>query len=365
MKRKVLDIFTFLVFLFFDFVDVVLCVTYQLLDQFLEAKPFPCYCGNKEEMKELSETLVGRENVFREMGFLSFAGKLLEFGKKKERGGVINGGLGNRWSDCGCDSCVSWIKESNQRLHVVVTEFPQGNGEDEPRRETSQNVIFLHGFLSSSSFWTQTVFKHLSEPLKQQMYRLIAVDLLGFGKSPKPNESLYTLKDHVEMIEKSVIFPYELSSFHLVAHSMGCTIALALAAKYPMLVKSVTLVAPAYFSDAKDGTRSSMVLNTVARKTLWPPLAFAWHNMHNVICGGSKFMDDYVEILVNAKVKVRVIHGDQDSTTPLQGSTNLKNKFPQVELNIVQNADHSSVILHRKRDFAKTLQHIWAASTYD
>ncbi|KAL4326380.1 hypothetical protein GQ457_11G014760 [Hibiscus cannabinus] len=414
MKRKVLDIFTFLVFLFFDFVDVVLCVTYQLLDQFLEAKPFPCYCGNKEEMKELSETLVGRENVFREMGFLRFAGKLLEFGKKKEKGGVINGGLGNRWSDCGCDSCVSWIKESNQRLHVVVTEFPQ----DEPRRETSENVIFLHGFLSSSSFWTQIVFKHLSEPLKQQMYRLIAVDLLGFGKSPKPNESLYTLKDHVEMIEKSVIFPYELSSFHLVAHSMGCTIALALAAKYPMLVKSVTLVAPAYFSDAKDGTRSSMVLNKVARKTLWPPLAFgksimswyehlgrfscfiicknhttwerifmlftkrrevsfivkdltkhthhsAWHNMHNVICGGSKFMDDYVEILVNAKVKVRVIHGDQDSTTPLQGSTNLKIKFPRVELNIVQNADHSSVILHRKRDFAKTLQHIWAASTYD
>lgn len=77
-----------------------------------------------------------------------------------------------------------------------------------------------------------------------QKYRLIAIDLLGFGKSPKPRDCLYTLKDHVEMIEKSVIQPLELGTFHLVAHSMGCLIALALAAEYPNCVKSITLVAP-------------------------------------------------------------------------------------------------------------------------
>lgn len=70
------------------------------------------------------------------------------------------------------------------------------------------------------------------------------MDLLGFGRSPKPGDRLYTLKDHVEMIEKTVIDPFKLGSFHLVAHSMGCIIALAIAEKHPDLVKSVTLVAP-------------------------------------------------------------------------------------------------------------------------
>lgn len=106
-----------------------------------------------------------------------------------------------------------------------------------------ENVIFLHGFLCSSSVWTETVFQNLSESV-QGNYRLFAVDLLGFGKSPKPRDSLYTLREHLDMIEQSVICPFDLKSFHLVAHSMGCIIALAVAAKYSKSVQSITLVAP-------------------------------------------------------------------------------------------------------------------------
>lgn len=106
-----------------------------------------------------------------------------------------------------------------------------------------QNVIFIHGFLSSSSIWKETLFPNLSEHSKKNC-RLFAIDLLGFGKSPKPRNCFYTLRDHLEMIEKSVILPYGVNSFHLVAHSMGCVIALALAAKHSGSVKSVTLIAP-------------------------------------------------------------------------------------------------------------------------
>lgn len=87
------------------------------------------------------------------------------------------------------------------------------------------------------------MFQNLSESVKGK-YRLFAVDLLGFGKSPKPRDSLYTLREHLDMIEQSVICPFDLKSFHLVAHSMGCIIALAVAAKYSKSVKSITLVAP-------------------------------------------------------------------------------------------------------------------------
>ena len=74
--------------------------------------------------------------------------------------------------------------------------------------------------------------------------RLFALDILGFGRSPKPRDCFYTLEDHLGMIEKSIINSFELKSFHLVAHSMGCILALALASKYSNSVKSITLVAP-------------------------------------------------------------------------------------------------------------------------
>lgn len=51
------------------------------------------------------------------MGFLNFPRKL----KDSEK---ITGGSGkvNRWSDCGCDSCVAWLKNGEQKLHFVAKE---------------------------------------------------------------------------------------------------------------------------------------------------------------------------------------------------------------------------------------------------
>lgn len=109
-------------------------------------------------------------------------------------------------------------------------------------------MLFIHGFISSSMFWTETVFPNFSEATKST-YRLIAVDLLGFGRSPKPTDSLYTLREHVEMIERSVLVAYKVKRFHIVAHSLGCILALALAVKYPGAVKSLTLLAPVRSTD--------------------------------------------------------------------------------------------------------------------
>lgn len=103
-----------------------------------------------------------------------------------------------------------------------------------------EDVLFIHGFISSSTFWTETVFPSLSE----SNYRLFAVDLLGFGKSPKPADSLYTMREHVEMIEKSVLLKHNVKSFHIVAHSLGCILALGLVAKHGGSIKSLTFLAP-------------------------------------------------------------------------------------------------------------------------
>jgi pimeloyl-ACP methyl ester carboxylesterase len=113
----------------------------------------------------------------------------------------------------------------------------------EDKSEIKENIIFIHGFISSSAFWTETIFPVFSEKARSN-YQLLAVDLLGFGRSPKPVDSLYTLREHVEMIEKSVIEKYKLEQFHIVAHSLGSVLALALAVKYPNAIKSLTLLSP-------------------------------------------------------------------------------------------------------------------------
>ncbi|XP_044478451.1 probable lysophospholipase BODYGUARD 4 [Mangifera indica] len=398
-----------IVFLFLDCLETVLCLLFRYLDDYFEGKPSCCYCENTREVEddEVSETLCGRRNVFREIGFLQFARKWDECRSKK-----VDGLVTNRWSDCGCESCVSWMKNGDQKLHVVVNEPSHASIQDSTENPT-ENVIFLHGFLSSSSIWKETAFKNQSQKVKDS-YRLFAVDLLGFGRSPKPRDTLYTLRDHLNMIEKSVICPFDLKSFHLVAHSMGCIIALAVAAKYAKFVKSVTLVAPPVLL-LSEAVASFTVLNRLAMRRLWPLLLFgssvmswyehlgrcvcflfcrnhriwesivklltgkrdlpflitdltkhthhsAWHCMHNVICGGAKYIDDYLKILIANRVKVCVIQGEKDQVVPVECSFNIKMKVTDAEVNIIPNADHNTVIFGREKEFTERLEEIWALS---
>ncbi|XP_054802352.1 probable lysophospholipase BODYGUARD 4 [Prosopis cineraria] len=415
--EQLISIITSIVFLVLDFLDTVFCLIYKYLDEHIEGDAPTCCCGNRGKHKEnskddkddeLSDTFYRRKNLFRDMGFLRIGRKQLEESERKFGGGRWSM---NRWSDCGCESCLSWVSDGDHRLHFVVKE-PSIAADENCKGMPSENVVFLHGFLCSSSFWTQTVFPNLSEQAKQN-YRLIAVDLLGFGRSPKPRNCSYTLRDHVGMIEKSVVHPLNLSSFHLVAHSMGCIIALALAAKYPRCVKSITIVAPPYFpSGGNDASLNA--LTKLAGKKLWPPLAFgssfmswyehlgrfvclifcrnhriwekiikfvtfkrdlhfltidltrhthqsAWSSMHNVICGGAKFLDSYLEVLSEAGVRINVIRGDRDGVVPSECCYNLKLKAPKAEMSTVRNTDHGTVIFGREKEFAHYLEDIWAS----
>ncbi|CAJ2671957.1 unnamed protein product [Trifolium pratense] len=377
----------YLVFIIFDLLDAVLCIIYRYLDERIEGVTSPCCCSKWERQEkkimmndeddDISDSLYERKSMFRKMG-------LLQFGRKREdSNGKCGGRKVNCWSDCGCESCLSWVNGSDDdyKLHFVVKEPLLATSEN-CRGDPYENVIFLHGFMCSSSFWTETVFPCFSENVNHN-YRLIAIDLLGFGKSPKPRDCLYTLKDHVEMIEKSVLQPLHLGTFHLVAHSMGSVIALALAAKYHNCVKSITLVAPPYSSfEGNDACLNA--LEKFAGKKLWPMLSAgssfmswdlnflitdmtrhthqsAWRSMHNVICGGAKFMDSYLKILTKSRVRINVIQGDKDQVVPRECISKFKLKAPHAEINIIPNADHSTVLLGREKKFAQNLEHTWAS----
>ncbi|KAG8079276.1 hypothetical protein GUJ93_ZPchr0007g5888 [Zizania palustris] len=261
------------VFAFLDVVDVLLCFVYGFLDGVFEDSPVSCYChGSYSAAMEddgVSDTLYARRSACRD-ALMRLVGKII-----RRRGSPETDrckGRSPRWSDCSCESCRAWQRRGisghdDGQLHIVVNQ-PEKKDAAATQRQ-SEDAIFIHGFLSSSSFWAEAVFAEASI----LNCRMFAVDLLGFGESPKPANCMYRLKDHVDMIERSLIDTLNLTSFHLVSHSMGCIIALALAAKHPALVRSITLVAPPYFLPCKEKA-SQVALKRLAEKKLWPPLQF-------------------------------------------------------------------------------------------
>jgi pimeloyl-ACP methyl ester carboxylesterase len=101
--------------------------------------------------------------------------------------------------------------------------FDEGRGEP---------VILLHSSLSSSRQWRK---------LQQQIghrYRLLGLDLLGYGDTSMPAETNDFSFDHeVDLVER--LMDRVQTPVHLVGHSYGGSIALKTALRHPNRVRSI------------------------------------------------------------------------------------------------------------------------------
>ncbi|MBH0054806.1 MULTISPECIES: alpha/beta fold hydrolase [unclassified Salinibacterium] len=99
-------------------------------------------------------------------------------------------------------------------------------------------IIFLHGIASSA-----VTFAHVIPQLSDH-YRCISFDLLGFGESPSPADSNFTIEDHVDSI-RATIHSLKLDApFILVGHSLGSLLAARYTAAHPSKVSRLVLVSP-------------------------------------------------------------------------------------------------------------------------
>lgn len=115
------------------------------------------------------------------------------------------------------------------RLTVHLLEVPG---------QTGAPVIFVHGNVSSSVFWQQTM---LALPAG---YRSFAIDLRGFGGTdPLPVDATRGLRDYAEDLAATMA-ALGLPAAHLVGWSMGGGVVLQLLRDRPELVRTATLVNP-------------------------------------------------------------------------------------------------------------------------
>lgn len=105
-------------------------------------------------------------------------------------------------------------------------------------------LLMLHGFLENSTVWEE-MEKYLSKD-----FTLIKIDLPGHGKSPRI-ATIQTMEMMAEEIIK-ILDDLHLKTVHLLGHSMGGYISLALAEKFPEYFKSLTLFFSTYLSDEEE-----------------------------------------------------------------------------------------------------------------
>ncbi len=106
------------------------------------------------------------------------------------------------------------------------------------REAGEEMVVFLHGLGSSKQNWQQA----WSLPALRGK-SLLAFDLMGFGHSPRPDGFDYVLEDQASVLA-AVIDAYAVRRIHLVAHSMGGTIALLLPSRMLARLANLILVEP-------------------------------------------------------------------------------------------------------------------------
>ncbi|NJC95036.1 MAG: alpha/beta hydrolase [Anaerolineales bacterium] len=95
-------------------------------------------------------------------------------------------------------------------------------------------VILLHGWLGSWGLWQETM------AFLGRYYRTYALDFWGFGESGKKRET-YAVQDFVSLVNQ---FMEQLGIMRapLVGHSMGGTVSLSVAIRYPERVSKVVVV---------------------------------------------------------------------------------------------------------------------------
>ena len=99
---------------------------------------------------------------------------------------------------------------------------------DENTEAKNGTLLFIHGHPTWSFLW-----RHLIPIALQQDYRVISIDLPGFGKSDKPLEKdFFTFKNYRDII-LSFIDKLDLKNITLVLHEWGGTLGLTLPMEYP------------------------------------------------------------------------------------------------------------------------------------
>ncbi len=241
---------------------------------------------------------------------------------------------------------------------------------------TGPPVVFIHGQGADLSSFAPVY------PALAGHFRIIALDLPGFGKSDKPEPQI-SAEFYSDLI-RTMIGELKLERPWLVGHSFGGLVALIYAEAFPADIAGMTLIDSAGFYDYplpaqlifQQVFSVDAILNTpvaAARDNYYRtafrqvnPLVDAFINTrmklaeHRTVehLNYARTMTANIELLFakhflhdppRFEFPIHLIHGRQDQLVPLAGAITAESFFPSAHLDIVEDCGHFPLLEHSER----------------
>jgi len=214
-------------------------------------------------------------------------------------------------------------------------------------------IFFIHGAGGRADQW-----HHQINALKDKN-TIVAFDLLGHGKSPKPKAG-YTFSELIGDVEK-IYTKYKRENNIVIAHSYGVAFALQLALKNEHKIQKLILIGA---NKPRPITRVGLwnlplfmlewlrpvFSNGFAKNAFHPDTdpefinrerTTSDQNPMNVMKALMKGMKEIPSMNVNdIPIPVLIINGETDGLTPIAGAKLLAAEIPHAELKIIEKASH-------------------------
>jgi 4,5:9,10-diseco-3-hydroxy-5,9,17-trioxoandrosta-1(10),2-diene-4-oate hydrolase len=247
-------------------------------------------------------------------------------------------------------------------------EFPQKHLEVDGHRlayadrGSGDYLVLLHagGLGASAADNFARNFFALSEE-----FHVLAPDFPGFGKSDLP-----IIKEGRVALYSGIVVDWlkrlGVSKAHFLGTSMGATVALSIAARYPEIANRIVVIGPAGISETNtffsarpsEGIRSiiqavinpsketfaRMMENFVQDKKILSQdlIEYRWRGItpEHVKSRQTFIIEDIAQQLPKVKSPTLVVHGAEDRVAPLEVPLILLRSIPEAQLHIFSNSGH-------------------------
>ena len=169
--------------------------------------------------------------------------------------------------------------------NISIGVIDQGQGENA--------LILIHGLGANAKSWIKNI------PVLAEQYRIIALDLPGYGKSDK-GYYRYSMDFYSDVVTE-LLTALSLDRATLVGHSMGGQIAMFTALKYPERVDQLVLISPAGFERFTPGEGAWMRKAVSAEFVHDTPIRNIDINARATFYE----MPDYAEFIITDRIKIR------------------------------------------------------------
>jgi len=105
-------------------------------------------------------------------------------------------------------------------------------------KQAKHTVLLIHGLGDTGDLWKE-LYDQLPEDLN-----IVAIDLLGFGNSPRPKWGVYNARTQARSLLATYLRLGIRGPVKIVGHSLGCLVAIDFARRYPLLMRQLVLCAP-------------------------------------------------------------------------------------------------------------------------